>query len=440
MGPVDCFCTFRFRLGLSPSGSTAGPLLSFQFRDGQRFEATPHGPRHSKFDAIPALCEYAGDEAPAAGSVAPAQLMVANSVEYLFLQWPNFLNRILFANAAKERTFIWIGELPAKLATTVGDACESSRQWAEVAGLMGVEARRALGVEAPRARRGLSQSDSQNGGARSLRSVYYDRGDGLNASKTHSNHYNKMLGSTLLLKHPWVDGVFYCDLDSYYSRQSLTSPAKHRLLHDGGRWDVAFRGMSVQKPFWLVKGSKYYARKSDLAEAFFGNWIEQRCGFKDQWSLWHTVLQSVRAAGCVQYRDEMLSVTSFEAMKSGTKLWPHLAGTMPSLLHKCPALRFSSSVGLEQPTHRSVATNHTSLKGLLQFDYTPNSQRRPIEAEPTIAGKVRSLFVANLFDYDVSAPRPKGKDVEPEARGSPPGKAAVLKILSLDTLDANKLY
>lgn len=43
----------------------------------------PHAPRDARF-ATPVLCEFDGDGAPALGAIAPAHLMVSNSVEYLF--------------------------------------------------------------------------------------------------------------------------------------------------------------------------------------------------------------------------------------------------------------------------------------------------------------------------------------------------------------------
>jgi hypothetical protein len=202
--------------------------------------------------------------------------MVANGADYLFRLWPLFLHKLAYARAAGLRPFLWIGELPPTLGRTAKPTCLASAEAGRV----------------PR-RLGDSFYDGR-----------VDRGDvGL-----VSNHYIKMPAALAVLADPTVDGVYFVDLDAAAPRPWDPAP----LASPGT--DVAFH---VEKSFfWRASGSRYYARSTAFAADFLARWFDNRCSFKDQYSLWHTILEVAGEAGCVAYDGELWrDLTYWEAKK-----------------------------------------------------------------------------------------------------------------------------
>lgn len=309
VGPVDLRCRFRIRLGLD---GVTEPQLVLSTNETL-------GPESVLNRRL--LCVYDDENLKEAG---PALLVVSNSIEYLFRQWPYLANRIVFGISAKMRTFAWIGELPEELAETVSPTCLSSRQ----------------GSLLPCGDR-----------CRTLRSIYM--GDPL---QPNSNHYNKILAARIVLDHPMVTGLFYVDLDAYYTRDAVASPKTYRRVHDDGKWDLQFATPKA-KAFWLVKGGRFYARKgSRFATDVLDMWMTLRCGFKDQWSLWQAIL----TLSCVEYNDQLLNMTVQEAMKDALHAFPEICLSLDDARSRCNHSRGFSNYNVikmthfTSPIHRSV--------------------------------------------------------------------------------------
>ena len=167
-GPIDVSCTFRYRLGLTKDAvGAAGPALDLRFDQHQRWLSEPHAPESAAFAATPRLCASAANQEALDG--APAHVMVTSSLAYLFRLWPYFANHVRFAKRRRRRFFVWIGELPEGLATTIGGACRRSAQ-----GHVLLD-------------QGMLPRDLQR---RVLKSIYFQR----ESAQTiyNSNHYNKM--------------------------------------------------------------------------------------------------------------------------------------------------------------------------------------------------------------------------------------------------------
>jgi hypothetical protein len=70
-------------------------------------------------------------------------------------------------------------------------------------------------------------------------------------------------------------------------------------------------------------------------------WLERRCGFKDQYSLWHAVLGLAGAAGCLQYEGEIYSNFTYqEALHIQKAEWKQLKLSCGGRQRRCPAFRF----------------------------------------------------------------------------------------------------
>ena len=352
-GAIDVGCRFTIHLGLVRAGvAPHGPALEVEYGDGERLVATPDGGTGS-FEAVPRLCEAVGTGSRATGA---ADVMVSSTVAYLFRQWPYLANHVAYGRAAGHRVFLWIGELPAALAGSVGGACVASRQGAALltGGLHGAEARR-------------------------LRSIYYERADG--APALHSNHYSKIPAAAAALDHPRVDAVFYADLDSYFGADALADPRLADAIHARGDVDVAFFTHGLSHPFWNVKGSMFYLRDAPLAHRLLDAWIGDRCGFKDQYPLWHTLLIEGALAGCLSYAGEIYTLTSWDAMKRGAEIYPQLNVDAGALRSRCANFRYAP-VRFKFPSHRSV-----DPESVATFQYAASDAGAP----------PRNLSVSNLL-------------------------------------------
>jgi len=116
--------------------------------------------------------------------------------------------------------------------------------------------------------------------------------------------------------------LFYVDLDSVvenYSSFANTEEASQLAeVHKDANNDVLFSGgFELGKYFWQVKGREYYVRNTVFGRRFFLAWLHWRCGFKDQYSLWHTILKFADSANCIigkeKYNDDIFSFDYREA-------------------------------------------------------------------------------------------------------------------------------
>lgn len=350
-GPIDVSCTFRYRLGLTKDAvGAAGPALDLRFDQHQRWLSEPHAPESAAFAATPRLCASAANQEALDG--APAHVMVTSSLAYLFRLWPYFANHVRFAKRRRRRFFVWIGELPEGLATTIGGACRRSAQ-----GHVLLD-------------QGMLPRDLQR---RVLKSIYFQR----ESAQTiyNSNHYNKMPAALAALDHPRVGGVFYGDLDSYYDGEGDDVAALHA---DSSVDYAAFTNSGPQHAFWNVKGCAFYARDAPLPKRLLEAWLRDRCGFKDQYPYWHSILVEGARAGCLAYDGEIYRMLSYEAMKKGAATYPSLDVAAGALRQKCPAFRFRPHK-FARPLHRSVGPD-----AVVGFSYAA-------------AGAVHAMNVSNVL-------------------------------------------
>ena len=85
---------------------------------------------------------------------------------------------------------------------------------------------------------------------------------------------------------------------------------------------AAFTNSGPQHAFWNVKGCAFYARDAPLPKRLLEAWLRDRCGFKDQYPYWHSILVEGARAGCLAYDGEIYRMLSYEAMKKGAATYP----------------------------------------------------------------------------------------------------------------------
>ena len=129
------------------------------------------------------------------------------------------------------------------------------------------------------------------------------------ADAANSNHHIKMRGAAALpaagarhvlprrlaayalLDDARVDGLYFIDMDAYAPPEAFgVVPPLFAAAHGDGRVDVLFENARDPRTFWHIHGDTFYLRDAPLSRLFLREWITWRCGFKDQYSLWHAVL------------------------------------------------------------------------------------------------------------------------------------------------------
>ena len=398
-GPVDVACTFDVTLGLVADGvAPRAPALRYTFANGSAHTvAAGDADAQRALHARPALCESAARapfffsrkkergplpryaSGPGEASDA-ALLMVANTVPYVFLHWPLFLNKLLYATAAGLRPFLWVGDLPPALTSAAAPKCFASAQ-ARAAAAFSKD-----GV--PVRKRAVDRKPIE--GFRRMHSVYY--GATPRAATDASNHYIKMPATLAALAHPTVRGAYYVDVDAVAARPFR--PAPLAVHHDAGV-DVAFQSGSSFALLWRAAGSRFYARDSTFGRSFFGRWFANRCTFKDQYALWHTVLESAGRAGCVPYDGALWANFTYWAAKkldeaAAARTFPGLALTCAALAD-CPGFTYRTRVA-------SCAAGKGGVLDLVDdvFHHTINHGSDPRNfSYATAGGGVATLRVAN---------------------------------------------
>ena len=117
---TDTNCTFSLRHGLKKDGRGT-PTLRLVYSEGV-LEAQPTTDAEI-FAQRPRLCWLDRDQTP----TKPVLLMVANSLPYLWREWPYFVNKVAFARKSPHwNAVLWLGELPKDIASTVGPWCCAS--------------------------------------------------------------------------------------------------------------------------------------------------------------------------------------------------------------------------------------------------------------------------------------------------------------------------
>ena len=268
VGDVDASCAFAARAGLDPDGP--GPELVVDYDGGSSVATLTPGRGGDRGAArvarAPRLCRSRSARAP--DGTAPALLMAASDVDYLFFHWPYFLNAGVYAAARRLPVYLWLGELPGALRDTVGPTCARSR-W--------------------RADRGF---------------------DGPN-----SNHYTKVVAAALLLDVGGVPGVLFRDMDMFavFPNAPMRAAVAATDVHDALKVDVAFpctskidrdaprRGRGGPPRGFRLKSTKFYLRDSAAARDLLDAWLDHRCGPKDQIALWYATYALAKDRGCLNY-------------------------------------------------------------------------------------------------------------------------------------------
>ena len=75
------------------------------------------------------------------------------------------------------------------------------------------------------------------------------------------------------------------------------APAHFRAAHDENAVDVLFENARDPGLFWHLHGDTFYLRDVALSRIFLKEWLERRCGFKDQYPYWHSILVEGARAG-----------------------------------------------------------------------------------------------------------------------------------------------
>ncbi|KAJ8610841.1 hypothetical protein CTAYLR_006458 [Chrysophaeum taylorii] len=281
LGPVDVSCEFEYRVGLYPEDNpgVGGPAIRLTYAGGSA-TLEPHTATPPSFASHPRLCFRKTRRSNL------VLLLVANELRYVFRWWPFFVSTLAYADAVDLWPVIWIGELPRDLATTVGDECRRSTRWA---------------------------GDPTKGWnsahvvvRRFLKSAYFQT-DRRQTTDLNSNHHVKMTAAYVVLDRPDVDAAYFTDIDVVADpspRHRNTTLSVHML----GDVDVYF---TPSIPFWRVQGSRFYVRDTPFSRTFLSQWLSFRCGFHDQYSLWHAVLTLASRSGCVDYRGEIFFNLSY---------------------------------------------------------------------------------------------------------------------------------
>mmetsp|Transcript_16168 Transcript_16168/g.52620 ORF Transcript_16168/g.52620 Transcript_16168/m.52620 type:complete len:458 (+) Transcript_16168:33-1406(+) len=380
-GTVETACRFRVRAGLRVPPSTVGPALFVNVNDNE-LELEPGGDdanatRRFEETTTPAICF---DDDVSVRDDGPLLLLVANEVRYLFRLWPYFVNKVFWARSVGLRTALWIGELPGTLAQTVSGDCQESA-------LMRAKKKRPKQAEGRRRRLGSS---------------YYAKHG---RHDVNSNHYIKMMAASALLQMmDTVPGLFYLDLDTYAPASAfgnLTRAAALRRIHDDDEVDVLFGNPGSPDLFWHVKGSEFYLRNSALGRRFVAAWLHFRCGFKDQYALWHAILtlasssSSLRGGGdhdaprCLDYHGDIWAEPykdSQVADDAFLRAHPALRLSCAQRLATCPAFRFCQD---QRYDLRSAGLPHSGIVGSAtrSYRYGDDDDAKTIVVQDMLATK-----------------------------------------------------
>ena len=146
------------------------------------------------------------------------------------------------------------------------------------------------------------------------------------------------------LAAPGVTGLYYVDLDAVVEHP-WTIPQDLLAEHRANLSDVSFGIMDSLR--WKVHGSRFYVRDTGRGRDFFAAWFRHRCTFKDQYSLWHTILSMAGREGCIDYEGELYARFTYRMARHAKlhKVPAPLALTCEAIDARCPGFRFSNTGG-----------------------------------------------------------------------------------------------
>lgn len=220
-------------------------------------------------------------------------VMVANSLEYLFRLWPYFVQKVRWALSEDMGVAFRIGGVPDILASTNNEKC----------------------LRSPEHKKSLN-SDFEKRFGDDHRSWY---AGGNRSAAVNSNHHTKMLAALALLELGEVTGLFYVDLDAIRD-PPMDEAQDVTRIHDDRDVSILFNKSKQPEMFWRVKGFMFFARNDIYAKLFLRTWLANRCGFKDQYSLWHSTFEAGnRANQCFDYHDEIFKDLTYKEIRSKTE-------------------------------------------------------------------------------------------------------------------------
>ena len=329
VGDVETDCVFRVRVGLESGTPLLRLILKGHVVDvDPRIKDPPKGPL---------LCHTKKTEGP-------ALLSVVSSVDYLWRMWPYFANKVMWTASVGMPYFLWIGELPTGVAHGASEDCIGSREYDL-----------------------LLHTDRFHHFVRTKAS-FYDQDD----SSLHSNHHVKLLATLAAFGTGNISGLYYFDMDVIIPSENFHNTSKYEDLLTFDRddkVDVLFGDAVPGKLFWHVKSMYYYVRNTPLGRRFFATWFGFRCGFKDQYALWHTTLTLARQYHCLDYHGEIYNLDYDAALKASnmTKTSPNLGLTCRQRSTRCPDFKFclfNRILRTDLFIHQSIRGHYTTT-----FDY-----------------------------------------------------------------------
>ena len=250
--------------------------LSLEFEGGREsLVVRPHTPRASaaSFERRARLCEHSSSMTRMSmrGRVAPALLTVSGDAWYALSWFPLVANRVAYAHRFALRHFAWFGGLPEEL-KALGAPCSGSK---------------------------YGQEQTLRGGEVSV-------------------HYAKVLSALAVLRRADTSGLLYIDMDAYIDPVAffLGAPDAYTALSRrfGSSASVVFAD-GPSRRLWRVKSDIFFLRNDDFGARFMTLWLSHRCGYKDQYPLWHLILTEAQRAGCLQnpYADEIYQTSYWKA-------------------------------------------------------------------------------------------------------------------------------
>jgi hypothetical protein len=184
----------------------------------------------------------------------PAVLSVSGDAAYALTWWPMLLNVAKYSQRFALRYVCWFGDLPAPI-RKIGSACANS--------------------------------------------VYGKEQRALN--EPVSIHYAKVLGAMALMDREDITGILWLDMDVYVDPVAFTAGAPDAYTAMSREYpsaSVVFAD-GDNKRLWRTKSDVFFARDDAFSWRFMALWLRHRCGFKDQYPLWHVTLKLADQAGCL---------------------------------------------------------------------------------------------------------------------------------------------
>eukprot|EP00403_Amphidinium_massartii_P003696 CAMPEP_0178381350 /NCGR_PEP_ID=MMETSP0689_2-20121128/5934_1 /TAXON_ID=160604 /ORGANISM="Amphidinium massartii, Strain CS-259" /LENGTH=1105 /DNA_ID=CAMNT_0020001523 /DNA_START=53 /DNA_END=3370 /DNA_ORIENTATION=- len=243
-----------------------------------------------------------------------ALVLVSDSTRYLFTWWYFFLDKVSFAAGQNMALYLWTGELPSPL-DQPPEFCQKS----------------------------------------------VDEKHLKDRTKKVSSHHAKMPAILLALDAPGIRYAILVDMDAVFTGYSGIE-LRHFLRppNDGCGGSVIFAAHKTAA-YFQAKGSVLAVRNDLAGRKFVLEWLANRCGFKDQHSLWHVILKTLHAEQCLK--------GGVYPLPDGRTVWDFDYNKLLMHLKTLPisALDFDTAC-----VHRSIFRFESKHQGVKLCDDFPN--------------------------------------------------------------------